>query len=105
MAFFYIYETVEFPLQLSDTTALEGATKVVVSLKQGKTQLDKINPEMDVETGLISLYLTQEDTAMFKVGKVDLQVNLYYENQERDVTTKAKIDALDNLYRKVITDG
>lgn len=105
MAFFYQYETVEFPLQLSESEALQDSTKVVVSLKQGGTQLDKVNPDMNKETGLITLYLNQEETALFKVGKVDLQVNIYYENKERDVTTKAQISVLDNLYKQVMSDG
>lgn len=104
MAYFYIYETVEFPIQLSDTDALKNSKAVVVSLKQGGVQLDKVNPDMNRDTGLISLYLSQEETSMFKVGNVDIQVNIYYENKERDVTTRARINVLDNLYKKVISD-
>lgn len=102
-AYFYIYETVTFPIQLSDTEALQDIDKIVVSLKQKTVQLDKLNPDYNEETGVINLYLTQEDTAMFKQGVVDLQINLYYNDKERDVTKKTQIQALDNLYKKVIS--
>lgn len=102
-AYFYIYETVTFPIQLSDTEALRDIEKIIVSLKQKTVQLDKMNPDFNEETGVINLYLTQEDTAMFKQGTVDLQINLYYTDHERDVTKKTQIQALDNLYKQVIS--
>lgn len=102
-AYFYIYETVTFPIQLSDTGALQDIDKIIVSLKQKTVQLDKENPDYNEQTGVINLYLTQEDTALFKQGLVDLQINLYYDDHERDVTKKVQIQALDNLYKKVIT--
>ena len=101
--FFYIYETVTFPIHILDADALQDVDKIVVSLKQKTVQLDKFDPDYNEETNMINLYLTQEDTAMFKQGLVDLQINIYYNDHERDTTKKTQLQALDNLYKKVIT--
>lgn len=105
MPYFYVYETVTFPIQLSDPDALQDSEKVVVTISQKSVKLDKENPSLDKETGRITLYLNQEETAMFKPkSTADIQVNIYYENGERDVTNTAKIRVLDNLYKKVMSN-
>ena len=106
-ASFYVYETVTFPIQLLDeegepSDALIGYEKVVVSLKQGAVQVDVSNPTVVVEDGTVTVRLEQEDTAKFRPGAVMLQVNIYYDNHERDVTVQAAIEALDNLYKQVM---
>lgn len=50
------------------------------------------------------MHLSQEETGKFKQGPVELQVNFYYEDTERDTSTKVLIDAEDNLYKKVMSN-
>lgn len=59
---------------------------------------------IDEETGIITMHLSQEETGLFKEGVVELQVNIYYENTERDTSTAVLITAKDNLYKKVMTN-
>lgn len=102
-AFFYVYETVEFPVQLSDPDALKGYHKVIVSISQKDVQLDIDNAIIFEDEGKLIFRLEQEDTALFKKGKVDVQVNIYYTNGERDTTEKGMISVFDNLYKEVIS--
>ena len=102
---FYIWETVSWVLQLIDENAssvLDGAEQVVVSFKQGTTRVDIKNPGLDVQNDQINIRLEQEQTALFNPGPVQLQVNIYYDNTERDTTVQAAIEALDNLYRRIM---
>lgn len=111
MAYFFIWETVDFPLQLSfkDPTiegkVLDEYSKVVVSLKQESTLLEKSDEDLgiDVENDIINLYLSQEETAMFKPNKqLSLQVNIYYDNTERDVSFETFVDVYNNLHKEVM---
>lgn len=111
MARFYRYETVEIPLIFSPEGVLEGYSKIVVSLNQaGLTQIDKTQDDLDVDVAnnTITLNLTQQETGMFAGGdnnnpkKVKIQVNIYYNNSNRDVSTVGYIDVYDNLYGRVI---
>lgn len=102
MPYFYIYETVTFPIQLSDPEALKNCDKVVVTISQKDVQVNIDDPSIDEETGRLSIWLSQNDTAKFKKGTATIQVNIYYLDKERDVTTTAKIQVLDNLYKKVM---
>lgn len=110
MAYFFIYETVDFPLKLSfkDTTiegkVLDNYSKVVVSLSQGKELLEKSEDlGIDTENDIINLHLTQEETALFKPNRqVSLQVNIYYEDTERDTSFETFIDVYDNLHKEIM---
>lgn len=111
MAYFFIWETVDFPLQLSfkDATiegkVLDEYSKVVVSLKQGSTLLEKSDEDLgiDAENDIINLHLSQEETAMFKPNKqLALQVNIYYDDTERDTSFETYIDVYDNLHKELM---
>ena len=111
MARFYRYETVDIPLKLTPVGVLENYSKIVVSIAQeGMVQIDKSTSELsiDTETDTITLSLSQEETAKFAGGKEGnprtavIQVNIYYESTERDVSTTGTIEVYDNLYKEVI---
>lgn len=111
MAYFFIYETVDFPLQLSFKDAsiegkvLDNYSSVIVSLKQGSTLLEKSGSDLgvDTENDIINLHLSQEETAQFKPNKqVTLQVNIYYEDTERDTSFESLIDVYDNLHKELM---
>ena len=114
MAHFYKYETVDIPLKFTPTGVLENYSHIVVSIGQkGIVQIDKTEEdsglEIDVENDTIVLSLSQEETGKFTGGdsisnKAQIQVNIYYDNAERDVSTVGTIDVYNNLYEKVIRD-
>lgn len=104
-AHFYIYETVDLPIVLSDPDALQNYEKVVVSISQ--TDIYELNISdglgIDVDNATINVHLTQEDTAKFKKGTAKVQVNIMYQDTQRDVSAMAQIDVLDNLYKEIMT--
>lgn len=106
MAFFYQYETTDIPIQLSDPDCLREAEKVVVTLYQQSSGIYQnfTNDEIEInrDDGIILLNLSQEQTAEFSPGVITIQVNIYYENSERDVTSTAKIRVLENLYQRIM---
>lgn len=112
MARFYRYETVEIPLQFTPQGVLQNYRHIVVSIAQdGMVQINKTENEIvvDTEQDLIVLSLTQEETGKFASSgtsprQAKIQVNIYYESTERDVSTVGYIDVYDNLYKKVIAD-
>ena len=111
MAYFFVWETVDFPLQLSykdssiEGKVLDGYSEVIVSLKQGTNLLEKKGDELgiDVENDIINLHLSQEETGAFKPNKqVILQVNIYYDDTERDTSFESYIDVYDNLHKELM---
>ena len=110
-AFFYVYETVDFPLQLiseDPEPILEGLKNIIVSLGQYNTlvlEKDMSSPDIGVddENDTINLHLTQDDTAKFKPNEdVLIQVNILYDNHERDTTAQATVRALANLHENIM---
>lgn len=103
-AHFYIYETADLPIVLSKPEVLEGYEKIVVSISQINQVKLHISDGLGVDTeqGIINVHLTQEDTAKFKVGTATVQINIKYENSDRDVSAQAEISVLDNLYKEVM---
>lgn len=112
MASFYKYETVEIPITFTPSGILEGYSHIIISLYQAGTQIDKTEEdlEIDIANNKITLSLDQEETGLFAGGdkndakKVIIQVNIYYNNNKRSVSTKGTIDVYDNLYKQVIVD-
>ena len=112
MARFYRYETVDIPLKFTPSGVLENYKHIVVTISQdGMIKINKTedNLSIDVNEDLITLSLSQEETGKFGGGKTtprqaDIQVNIYYESTERDVSTIGTIDVYENLYNQVIND-
>ena len=113
MARFYRFETIEIPLKFTPAGVLTDYKHIVVSIAQeGMTQIDKTEEDLiiDTEEDTIVLSLSQEETGRFAGGdnnsprQAQIQVNIYYESTERDVSTVGTIDVYNNLYKKVIAD-
>ena len=118
-AFFYIYETVDFPIIVTaeETTGiLDGYKEVIVSFGQNGNEILTKDSSMsdvsiDTETDTINVHLSQEDTSKFKVSKTDdvttadVQVNILYEDKERDASASTEIEVRNNLHKKVMGDG
>lgn len=104
---FYRYETESLQMQIVPYDALAGYSDVVVSFKQAgkRAQLDIDTADLVIseDTGTITVNLSQEQTALFAAGEILVQVNILFEDSERDATAQAKIGVLDNLYEQVMT--
>lgn len=110
---FYRYETVDIPLVFTPNEVLEGYQHIVVSIAQDNvTKVNKTEESLEIDTtnNKIIVPLSQEETGMFIGGdknnpkKAKIQVNIYYNNAERDVSTVGTLDVYDNLYKKVMPD-
>lgn len=107
-AFFYQYATATILMNLEycDGTkgVLEGYKDIKVTLEQAGVTLTKGIDELgvDVEEDIIALPLSQEETAMFVTTYCEVQVNVLYEDSERDASASGKIMVKKNLYREVM---
>lgn len=111
---FYRYETVDIPLTFTPDGVLEGYRHIVVSMAQNdavKINKTEEDIEIDVQENKIIVPLSQEETGVFIGGErnnpksVKIQVNIYYNNAERDVSTIGTLEVYDNLYKEVMLDG
>lgn len=101
---FYRYETAVIPIVLSDKDALKEYETVVVSIAQRGRETRQFSETLgiDPDEGRINVPLSQEDTAAFAAGIATVQVNIYYQNTERDVSARANIEVLGNLLEEVM---
>ena len=72
--------TPTFTLTLPESVDLTAATGVYVTFakKDGTDLLQKTGEDLDIQTNVISVFLTQEETLAFPTGGVLLQVNWTY---------------------------
>lgn len=107
MAHFYRFETKNLVLSIRGGDGLAGYEHIIVSFQQllSGARLDFFEDQLDISTeeNTIGVHLSQDDTSLFQVGPVKVQVNIYYNSTERDVTVQGEIEVYDNIYRKVIT--
>lgn len=80
---------------------------VWVSYQQRKAELDvkASSVTYDGEDSTVSVELTQEQTAKFKAGTVEMQVNWVTPQGKRDATTKKSQEVLVNLLERVVEYG
>ena len=119
MTEFYVYETVDFSINLTSKTQiaiLEDVKDLVISFKQViknayrnnraflEKNLSSDDIELDIENSRLNVHLSQEDTSKFIPNNiVQVQINILYNNEERDTSVKGEIMALDNLHEEVMT--
>lgn len=109
---FFVFETYDLALELTaddGSNPLDGYNEIVVTIAQGSTKVDITGDALGVEDNTINVHLTQEQTAKFspsanpnQTATARIQVNVYYENTERDVSVQGELAVYDNLYRKVM---
>lgn len=111
MAQFYIFESVNWDIQLvnedENSHVLDNIKNVVISIRQQNTLLEKDSESgavgIDAENDVITVALSQEETGSFTAGKqAIIQVNLLYNDTERDTTCQDRIEVLDNLHKQVM---
>jgi len=81
---------------------IEGC-RVWVSYEQGPRELDvePVSMEWDGEGTVLTVDLTQEQTAKFREGSVKVQVNWVTPEGRRDATVTKTIGVLENLLEEV----
>ena len=59
---------------------LDSLTSIFLTLKQGNTELEKTNLEIDAEHNVMSVDLSQEETLMFDEGGIRVQFRAILQN-------------------------
>ena len=109
---FYQWETKTYKLTIEGAeNPLDGWEQVIVSVGQNNKEVVRFSTinggdsdeGIEVE-GLDTIYihLSQQQTGKFKVGKANIQVNVYYTDSERDTTVEASVQVKNNLHRRVM---
>ena len=89
-------------LKVPTTTDLTQAAHVYVSFKQGNRLVLKLTENLDVSAHQVVVYLTQEQTLMFKVGPVEIQANWTYANGQRGATYPVDMTVAGNHLQEVL---
>lgn len=75
---------------------------ILLTLSQGNTILEKIIEKESVVDNQFDVYLTQEETGMFRVNQdIEAQLNIF-KDEDRLATNIVKIKITKNLHDEVI---
>lgn len=105
MAGFYRYETANLDIELLADDVFEDYTEIVVSISQKMgAKIHKRSEDLviDTENNLLTVRLSQEETAQFVRGEALIQVNIMYADSERETSSQSVIEIWDNLYDEVM---
>lgn len=84
---------------------LTQAHNVYVTFTSGRTEITKEGDSLEIGEKQIDVYLTQEETAKFMVGDVEIQANWTMQNggrADRAASKIAKFEISKQLLRRVI---
>ena len=82
---------------------LTEAEEVLVTIRQGTTELTKFGDDLSVTATTISVFLSQAETLMFQAGKAEIQANWVYADDTRACSTIATIIVERNLLGEVVS--
>lgn len=103
---FYIYETKPLTLRFKPDGVLVNSKEIIVTILQGisGTLIEKTGEDLEINLtdNTVTIHLSQEETARFQPGTAQVQVNILYEDRERDTTVQAQIGVYDNLHREIM---
>lgn len=97
--------TPTFIFTTEDDVDLTLASEVHVTFDSFGVVLDKTGEDLDVEPQQISVYLSQSDTLLFKVGDCEVMINIKYPDGSRgssDPDNPIKFKVTKNLLARVI---
>ena len=102
----YKLTTPTFTLTFPEGTDLGLASNVYATFaKDGKEIATKKDSELVVNGNVVEVFFSQEETAQFPTGLIDVQVNWTYQDggqTKRACSTISKVNVHANLYKKVI---
>ena len=103
---FYIYETKPLTLRFKPDGVLVNSKEIIVTILQGisGTLIEKTGADLAINLtdNTVTIHLSQEETARFQPGTAQVQVNILYEDRERDTTVQEQISVYDNLHREIM---
>ena len=102
-AFFYPWETVTYKITFDKADALVDYKQLMVAIRQGRKALYKSTDDLEIAGDVVTLKLSQSETGQFVKGTAYIQVNILYEDKERDVTAIETLDVRHNLYQGPMT--
>ena len=96
---FYRWATPHITARVAKPGALEGTKDVVLTIAQGAKTWDfhKDELEIDEAAGTVGVTLTQAVTGELEAATVEVQLNILYDNGNRDPTCKGCINIFENL--------
>lgn len=101
----YRYTTPTIPITIDDLD-FDDVARFRVAIEQGSLEMLKIvevtSTAVDPETKTIYVPLTQEETAAFKDGMVEVQVRVVFTSGAVQATKKAKLSVHDVLDEVII---
>ena len=97
------YSTPKFTLDFAgDQIDLTQATSVYVTFTQEKMELTKTGEDLDVQETKIIVWLTQEETAKFRVGELEIMANMMI-GGKRVPGEIRRVEMTKNLLNEVIS--
>ncbi len=99
------YTTPTFTLTLPDSVDLTQATNVYVTFAKGDNKMTKTDEEIEVSAHSVDVYLSQEETAAFTSGLVQIQMNWTYSETggiRRACTEIVTVNVTPNLLNEVV---
>ena len=101
----YRYTTPTLPITISDLD-FDDVSLFRIAIEQGNIEMLKIvnadDPSVDTEHKTIYVPLTQEETASFKDGMVQIQARIKFENNSVLATNKVSLPVKDVLDEVII---
>lgn len=98
------YTTPTFTLSFSEEDLdLTQAASVYVTFQSGSYVLTKDAEDLTVQEKSIDVYLTQNETARFQTGIVEIQVNWITPNGNRAASTVGTCQISKQLLKRVVT--
>lgn len=94
--------TPTFKLTLPDSVDPSQFHKIVFSFEQDDTKIKKTESDLVIEGQTISVFLTQQETLSFKVGRAELQLNWLYADNTRACSEIAYVDITRNLLKEIL---
>ena len=101
----YRYTTPTLPITI-DGLDFDDVNLFRIAIEQGNTEILKVvnadDPSVDTEHKTIYVPLTQEETASFKDGMVQIQARIKFENNSVLATNKVSLPVKDVLDEVII---
>lgn len=101
----YRYTTPTLPVTIEDLDFTNVST-FRIAIEQGKVEMLKIvdigSASVDAENRTIYVPLTQEETAAFKEGMVEVQVRIVFTSGAVQATKKVKLSVYDVLDEVIV---
>lgn len=104
------WETVDLTVRLVDEEwepapeALEGVQDMVFTVAQGNKKLNVFLNEMvvDYTEGTVTIHFSQTMSGSLNPGHADVELNVLYEDGERDASYWGEVFINENLFKKVM---